>query len=36
LKAQNAVKLGHKKYGFKAKLVGVFKKEDQIVIAIQI
>jgi PPOX class probable F420-dependent enzyme len=34
---QNAIKLRHKKYGFKAKLVGLFiKKEEPIVIAIQI
>jgi uncharacterized protein len=34
---QNAIKLRHKKYGFKAKLVGMFvKKENPIVIAIQI
>lgn len=34
---QNAIKLRHKKYGFKAKLIGMFiKKEKPIVIAIQI
>jgi hypothetical protein len=34
---QNAIKLRHKKYGFKAKLVGMFvKKESPVVIAIQI
>lgn len=34
---QNAIKLRHKKYGLKAKLVGIFvKRESPIVIAIQI
>lgn len=34
---QNAIKLRHKKYGLKAKLVGMFvKKENPVVIAIQI
>lgn len=34
---QNAIKLRHKKYGLKAKIVGMFvKKENPIVIAIQI
>jgi len=34
---ENAIKLRHKKYGLKAKLVGLFiKKEDPVVIAIQI
>jgi hypothetical protein len=33
----NAIKLRHKKYGLKAKLVGMFvKKENPVVIAIQI
>ncbi len=34
---QNAIKLRHKKYGLRAKIVGMFiKKEKPIVIAIQI
>jgi uncharacterized protein len=34
---QNAIKLRHKKYGLRAKLVGMFiKKEEPVVIAIQI
>lgn len=34
---QNAIKLRHKKYGLKAKIVGMFvKKENPVVIAIQI
>ena len=34
---QNAIKLRHQKYGFRAKLVGMFiKKDNPIVIAIQI
>jgi len=34
---QNAIKLRHKKYGFRAKIVGMFiKKEKPLVLAIQI
>jgi hypothetical protein len=37
VETQNAIKLRHKKYGLRAKLVGMFiKKEEPIVIAIQI
>lgn len=37
VETQNAIKMRHKKYGLRAKLVGMFiKKEEPIVIAIQI
>lgn len=34
--SETAVNLRHKKYGFKAKLVGIFRRDKPIVIAIQV